>query len=85
MTKEKIISNTNQKNISELIKDKWISKIWIQIIFIIILTAMFFVDKILWLTKPPLADIWYLLSFLSIHWVDPYQYIKNIKITKWQS
>lgn len=84
-TSQQPIENKNKKNINDLVKDKWMSKIFIQIIFTIILVLIFFIDKVLSLINPPLNDVWYLLSFLSVHWENPYKYIKNFKITKWQS
>jgi hypothetical protein len=41
--------------------EKGLSKIIIQVIFIILLIVMFAIDKVLHMVEPPLQDIWYMI------------------------
>ena len=58
---------------------EWLSKIVIQIVFIIILVSMFFIDKVGWYIQPPLEDIWYLTAMIFAVGIDPIYLYKMIK------
>ena len=60
--------------------NKGLSKIVIQIIFILILISMFLIDKVWWYIKPPLEDMWYAITMVFAVWIDP---IYLYKIYKW--
>ena len=50
---------------------EWLKKLWIQIIFITLLIAIFVLDKVMWSIKPPLSDIWYVIMLWLAIWIDP--------------
>jgi len=61
--------------------NKWLSKIIIQIIFIILLIIMFLIDKVWGFIQPPLEDMWYWVTMIFAVWIDP---IYLYKIYKWK-
>ena len=65
-------------------KQKWLSKIIIQIVFIIILISMFYIDKVLHLVSPPLQDTWYALVFIFAVGVEPHIILDFLKTLKWK-
>jgi hypothetical protein len=62
-------------------QEKGLSKIVIQVIFILTLITMFFVDKVWGYIHPPLQDFWYWIAMIFAVGIDP---IYLYKIYKWK-
>ena len=65
-------------------KQKGLSKIIIQIVFIIILISMFYIDKVLHLVSPPLQDTWYMLVFVFAVGIEPHIILDFFNTWRWK-
>ena len=48
-----------------------LKKLYLQIVFIVLLIWIFIADKVLWSIKPPLTDIRYIVMLALAVWIDP--------------